>query len=674
MANMAWKIHGFLLIFLVNNFVWAQKKVDTSSDSTVIVAKSAPEIPVLDFPNVNKIPYYYNEAELEGIKAAMKAHDTEKWYRTLRDYVGNFGIQNFYKDTKMLWDLARLADSTGREEEGILLYKLVLKHNRKDIDLNKVQQEFDSIAGYEKNQYVPLDYYYDLVDYRKEVDTLQPPRGILINMGYEINSEFSDYGPTLNVRDSILIFTSKRDVLKESLDDRVNEDLFMSRKDKGGWTEAKPVEELNTIFNEGSACLNKDGNQMYFSRCNAPDTYGNCDLFVATMQPNGKWGEVKNLGTNVNSIGWDSHPSLSHGDDTLYFASDRMGGFGLSDIWFTIRDKKGNWGEAQNAGPFINTKNNEVSPFIHSKYNVLYFSSNGHLLNFGEFDIYKSYRYGNFWGEPKNIGPLVNGKGSEFYFTIDADSKNLYYAKSIEEDMNNLDLYSFPLPMEAQPLATAQLTGSVMDIDTKDPFTSGIVSIIDLDNGIEVAPKKLSPKGTFEFDLINKSKYLIIIQSNQFFRIEEIFTLIGNTQINKYTQSISSRMEFKSIEFDNKSADIKPSMFGDLDRLSQFLLDNPDFKLKISGHTDSYGTAEYNLDLSQRRAQAIMDYIVYFGQVSRARIAAQGYGSSMPIIPVEQSDFDRQLNRRVEFELYRPSLQELEETRMLEKVEKPTDW
>ena len=133
-------------------------------------------------------------------------------------------------------------------------------------------------------------------------------------------------------------------------------------------------------------------------------------------------------------------------------------------------------------------------------------------------------------------------------------------------------------------------------------------------------------------------------------------------------------MEFKSIEFDNKSADIKPSMFGDLDRLSQFLLDNPDFKLKISGHTDSYGTAEYNLDLSQRRAQAIMDYIVYFGQVSRARIAAQGYGSSMPIIPVEQSDFDRQLNRRVEFELYRPSLQELEETRMLEKVEKPTDW
>jgi outer membrane protein OmpA-like peptidoglycan-associated protein len=115
-------------------------------------------------------------------------------------------------------------------------------------------------------------------------------------------------------------------------------------------------------------------------------------------------------------------------------------------------------------------------------------------------------------------------------------------------------------------------------------------------------------------------------------------------------------------------------MYGDLNKLGQFLLDNPDFKLRISGHTDSFGTPAFNLDLSQRRAQAIMDYIVYFGSVPRARIEAEGYGSTMPIVAIEQSDLDRQLNRRVEFELYRPSLAELEEMRMLEKVEKPSDW
>jgi len=394
---------------------------------------------------------------------------------------------------------------------------------------------------------------------------------------------------------------------------------------------------------------------------------------VASLQEDGTWGNIQNLGSHINSNSWDSHPSLSHSGDTLYFSSDRIGGFGMADIYFTYKDKKGKWSEAQNAGPYINTRNNEVSPFFHPTYDVLYFSSNGHLLNFGEFDIYKSYRYGRFWGEPVNIGPLINGEGSEFYFTIDANSEYLFYAKSIENDMANLDLYSFPLPMEAQPGAVAKLYGSVYDIETQDPFAEGIVTVIDLQNGIEVAPKKLSPQGTFEFNLINNNRYLLIIQSSEFFRIEEFFTLVGNMEISKYTKAISSRMKFKSIEFDLESAEIKPTMFYDLDKVSRFLLDNPDFKLRISGHTDSYGTPEYNLQLSKDRAEAIMEYIIYFGNVPRARVDAEGYGSTDPIVE-EITEEDRQLNRRVEFELYRPSLKELEEMRMLEQMEDVKDW
>ncbi len=668
----------FLLIYAIlaccRHQGFSQKQMETDGDSTVIrTLPGDPGRPVIDFRNINEIPYFYDKKELRKIKNYESRGDIQQWYSALYDYISNFGIQNFYKDTEMIWDLAKLSEQLGKKQESIDLYKLVLKHHRQDIDIHQIQQHFDSIAGYERDQYVSLDYYYELVDYRKEVDTLQPPRGVLLNMGHLVNSKYSDYGPSLNINDSVLFFTSKRNDYEVALDVRRNEDIFYSHKDEYGWIDAEPLKEINSIFNEGSACISKDGRYLFFSRCDAPDTYGNCDLFAAEMMDDGKWGNVTNLGSHINSNAWDSHPSLSHTGDTLYFASDRIGGFGLSDIYYTYREKSGEWSEAKNAGPFINTRDNEVSPFYHPVHDVLYFSSNGHLLNFGEFDIYKAYRLGRFWGEPKNIGPLVNNEGSEFYFTIDAESKNLFYAKSIENDMENLDLYSFPLPMGAQPLATATLTGSVADMETNDPFTSGIVTVIDLENGIEVAPRKLSPQGTFRFNLINNTQYLLIIQSSEFFRIEEFFTLVGNMEINKYTESIASRMEFESIEFDLESSDLKPSMFTDLDKLAIFLLDNIDFKLRISGHTDSYGTPEYNLKLSKERAEAIMEYLVYFGNVPRARIEAEGYGSTQPIVE-ELTEEDRQLNRRVEFELYRPSMQELEEMRMLEQMEESSDW
>ena len=201
------------------------------------------------------------------------------------------------------------------------------------------------------------------------------------------------------------------------------------------------------------------------------------------MLPDSTWGNVHNLGKQVNSNAWDSHPSLSLTEDTLYFASDRLGGFGLSDIYYTVKNKKGEWQKARNLGPIINTRNNDVSPFYHHLHNVLYFSSSGQNLNFGGFDIYKSYKSeGGWWKEPQNIGPLINGPGSEFYFTIDKKSQNLYYARSTENNISNLDLYSFPLPMEAQPLAITKFTGKLTNEDTGLPYY-GVVSVIDLENG-----------------------------------------------------------------------------------------------------------------------------------------------------------------------------------------------
>src|SRR5690606_20497767 len=254
----------------------------------------------------------------------------------------------------------------------------------------------------------------------------------------------------------ILLFTSKRNQrLANGIDPEPDEDLFMSKRWGSFWSAAAAISGLNSSANEGSPCLTRDGKTMYFSRCGARDGLGNCDLYSATLQSDSTWGDIKNLGPNVNGISWDSHPALSHTEDTLYFASDRIGGFGLSDIWFTYELDNGNWAPAQNAGPIINTRNSEVSPFYHPAHNILYFSSNGQLLNFGEFDIYKSFWTENGWSDPANIGPLVNKEGTEYYFTIDYNSGFLFYARSADGNLDNLDLYSFPLPMEAHPLATS---------------------------------------------------------------------------------------------------------------------------------------------------------------------------------------------------------------------------
>ena len=602
------------------------------------------------FPNLNRVPYYYHKKQINGIRKLAQQSDSEKLYERLFPYVRDFGVTNFMKDNRLLWKLAQLEEQQGDTTAAIAIYKLVLKHYAEGMEAQMAQQSLVDFGIEQKEDYVPLTYYYELVEYRKEIDTLRPPRGVYLNMGDGINSTSEDYGPALSASNDLLLFTSKRHKRSSGLKEVDNEDLMMSARDGEDWLPATPLAGINSPYNEGSACLSPDGSTLFFARCNSPDGSGSCDLYVSSRQEDQLWSTPKNLGKHINSSAWDSHPSLSRTGDTLFFASDRLGGFGLSDIYYTHKDNQGQWVRPKNVGPVVNTRNSEVSPFFHPEHNVLYFSSDGHLLNFGEFDIYKSYRYRNIWNEPKNIGPLVNGEGSEFYFTIDAQSQNLYYARSVENKMANLDLYSFPLPMEAKPTATINLDGSLVNSETGEPFSSGIVSIIDLDNGVEVAPKFLRPDGTFSFKLINNNNYLIIIQGDEFFRLEEVFFLSGDKTFNFETMPISSRIQFSNMEFENGKADIKPEMFANLDKIINFLMDNPAIHLHIEGHTDSDGNPELNTKLSQARADAIRRYLIDFGKVDPVRVKATGYGSSRPIVE-EKTAEDKKLNRRVEFNI-----------------------
>ena len=648
---------SLLLLFSINcadaQFKSRKKKKDLVVEIDTLAIDT--EFNIYDFKNVNRIREYFNKPKLQRIVELEKEKKWHDLYYALKDYVKNFAIRNFYVDTYWIWRLAKLTELYGTEEEAKSLYKLALRHHHQGIDIQEIEIYYDSLNTQITDLYVPLDYYYKLVEHRKSIDTLRPPPGILLNMGRRINSRKADYGPTLGLDDDVLIYTSQRNESKIGLDFYENEDLFFSTKQNGFWTLSEELKAINSEYNEGSACLSRDKKTLYFSRCESPLSVGNCDIFMATMQEDSTWGNIQNLGFNVNSISWDSHPALSHTEDTLYFASDRIGGFGLSDIYFTFKDKNGSWTKAQNLGPVVNTRKNDVSPFYHPIHHVLYFTSNGQLYSFGEFDIYKAYNKEGKWSEPVNIGPLVNGPGNEFYFTIDSDSRDLYYSRSATRDMEKQDLYSFPLPMGANPNATTKVSGSLTDSLTGKPFT-GIVSIIDMDDKVEVAPKYLKADGSFEFDLVNNRNYLLVIQGDEFFRIEEMFYLEGPRDFKKLTEPIASRVKFESIEFDIGQSDLKTEMYGDLNKIVNFMYDNPDFFLKISGHTDSFGAAATNLMLSKERAKTIRDYIVIFGGVYEERVMHEGFGSEQPLVE-EVTEADKKLNRRVEFEIYRPAVE-----------------
>lgn len=674
------------------------------------------------FPNINHKPYFH---DANALKQIAKYEKKQNWYeaqKALKAYVSNFGVQNFYKDTDLIWKLGRLTELLGNNTIAKVYYRLALKHHRGN-NVRAYQLYYDSVARNDKNYYVPVEDFFTKVDAKSQVDTLVIPEEYNTSMGYTVNSDFNDYGPALSANDSLFLFTSKRH--RDNLvSGKYNEDLFYAfRYDSTSWDYANPLKSINTKYNEGSPCLSRNGRFLYFSRCDSPEGYGNCDLYMAEFQI-GENGDTlaiytKNLGPTVNSITWDSHPALSTTEDTLYFASNRIGGFGMSDIYFVHKlykktwttskflglsteerenlynqgyfiDKKGYyiWSKAKNVGPDINTNRSEVSPFYRTyttkdniAIDILYFSSNGQIGNlgfletsnlkdFGTFDIYKSYKLPraytsyDFWYEPKNTGPLINNTNSdEYYFTIDSKFVDFYFAKqdttirSYREEWSgdtllkfipNMQLHTYMLPMEAQPEALISFSGSVTDSLTGEAL-EGIFTIIDLDEGIEVAPQYIRDDGSFQFDLIKDNNYLIIITGKNFFTIEEKILLKGDTTLNFKTPKYK-KWKFENVVFEGGSSDIKPSMHGDLAKLGIFLNDNPSIKLRISGHTDSEGNADNNKRLSQDRADAIKKYLVDTRRISEDRIQAIGYGSTKPLVE-EKTEEDKQTNRRVEFEL-----------------------
>jgi OmpA-OmpF porin, OOP family len=472
-----------------------------------------------------------------------------------------------------------------------------------------------------------------------------------------VNAFVMQYFPVLTADQEQLIFT--RRMGGGPGDD---EDLVISRKNtRGRWTEPESLSKnINTDLNEGTCTISADGRKLIFTSCVGRQGYGSCDLFQ-TVRIGEEWTKPQNLGPNVNSAEWESQPSLSADGRTLYFISDRRGGLGRRDIWVSNLNEKGEWSRAKNVGRPVNTVYDEISPFIHVNNRILYFASNG-LVGFGGYDIYFSERdTSSAWSSPKNIGSPVNNHEDQFSLFVTADGKRGYYSHEEVKDAGytSSKIFEMVIPEENQiRYKSNYVKGIVRDAKTDEPLAATI-ELINLEtNETESLVSSDSVSGAYlivltqgaEYALyVNKKNYLFKSLNFNYSALGDYEPITLDIDLEKAEEGTTAVLQ--NIFFDVDKFDLKDKSITELQKILRFLKENPLMRVEISGHTDNSGSDAYNVQLSQKRAQAVYDFLVSNG-IDSGRLIPKGYGSSHPLAE-NTSEEGRQKNRRIEFKLIR---------------------
>lgn len=468
-----------------------------------------------------------------------------------------------------------------------------------------------------------------------------------VNLGPEINSANDEYLPVSTADEGMLIFTRK--ILN-------NEDFYKSAKLKGQWTKASYLsKQINTAeFNEGAQSISQDGKYLFFTGCNRPDGMGRCDIYV-TQKKGDDWSKPFNLSAPINSSGWESQPSISADGHTLYFVSNRKGGYGGYDIWKCRVTEKG-WSEPENLGPKVNTAYDEQSPFIHPDDSTLYFCSNG-WPGLGNKDLFVSrLDKAGKWQKPENMGYPINSSGDENGMSITTSGGYAYFASNTLSGYGGFDIYMFELPEKARPHAVTYVTGSVIDAATRKPMEAS-VEIVDLATNQPVYQSKTSAtQGDFLVTLVTGRNYGLTIFKNGYLFSSENFSLAGreaNTpfkiEVPLNTIEIGKTAILKNIFFDSNRFDLKPESQSALQYLLNFMVVNPTVSIEISGYTDNSGNDAMNQKLSENRAKSVYQYLINHG-AKAAKLQYKGYGKQSPVAPNTTED-GRAKNRRTEFKI-----------------------
>jgi outer membrane protein OmpA-like peptidoglycan-associated protein/tetratricopeptide (TPR) repeat protein len=509
---------------------------------------------------------------------------------------------------------------------------------------------------------------------------------IITNLGRAINSPFHDYGPLLYPDGSAIIFTSNRKIVNSEINEATEnfENIFLSIAHDGSWTTPGALgPEINVEHHDAAASLSHDGKLLFIYY---EEGYG--DIYVSERIEN-EWGKPTPLNANINTQYWETSACISADGRRLYFASNRPGGYGELDIWFSERDGKGEWGKPKNLGPNVNTPGNEDSPFIHSDGVTLYFGSDAHP-GLGGTDIFRSEFKSGMWQKPVNMGYPVNTADYDNYFVVSEDKKTGYFASVREDGIGETDLYKIvfldpkpkvevviapPIPapdpvtkkdedfvdpilqMQKELQIGVSLKGKVLDADTGTPMGARLTLTNNEKNEVLAIINSNPQTGEFELFIPHGGNFGVSTEKEGYLFNSNNFNLPASYELQELEigifmvkAEIGSKVVLKNIFFDIGKAELKQESVTELENIRELLDKNPSLKVQINGHTDNVGEATYNKTLSQRRARSVVDYLIQNG-VDANRLAAVGYGEERPLVSNDDEADGREINRRTEIEI-----------------------
>jgi len=477
----------------------------------------------------------------------------------------------------------------------------------------------------------------------------------LIPLGNQVNTPYNDMMPALTADESMLIFTVDIPLNESKPYSQYNrqEDFFIARKKGERWQAAENMgPPINTAGNEGALSISADGTVLVFASSNLPDGFGSTDLYTSNLK-NGKWSTPVNLGDSINTKHWESQPSISSDGNRLYFISNRPGGSGKMDIWYSEKNESGQWKAAVNLGETINTKEEENSPFIHHDGRTLYFGSTGQI-GFGGFDLYKVNVSGaNLLSDVMNLGSPINTEKNEEFLIINTRG-NLAFLSSERTGSRNKDLYYFEIPQAVRPDPVSYVSGRVYDASGNSPLVASF-TLVDLSTGKTIIESQSNEQGNYLVCLPSGKDYAFQCAKEGYlfysanFKLDEETKAADPFQLDIPLQPVQTGKSviLRNVFFATNEYLLDPKSELELNQLITFMNENPGIKIEIGGHTDNQGNQSYNQLLSENRAKSVFQYLINHG-ISSQRVSYKGYGMSMPIRE-NDSEEGRAFNRRTEF-------------------------
>ena len=511
-----------------------------------------------------------------------------------------------------------------------------------------------------------------------------PVKVSIVDMDESINSEFPDYAPTIAANESFMVFTTRRPEKNNNpglaQDLEYYEEIHIARKVDGKWQPSVNLgDPLNTSFHNASVSLSPDGTEMFMYK----DENGG-DIYESDILPDGNWSKPKRLNGFINSPYLENSATVTLDNKQFFFVSNRPGGYGGSDIYTATQNKRGEWGQVRNIGPAINTSRDEEDVYISVKGNHLYFSSNGHA-GMGDLDIYRSTfdSLKQQWLEPVNMGYPLNSVENDFYFTLNGDEQYAYISSVREETKGDEDIYRVdlsewqPIPskelmatqlelastkgsepavpistvstLESAPIST-ELILKAIDAETRQPIPATVFLVNEKREEVSLA---ISPDGTYRYPISSnvKTKLLINVSAVGYQSYSSIVHLLGQSKSpDTILEEVAlKRTAQKNFQLMNLYHDINKAESRneeDLLMVLQWMKENPSTKVSITSFTDNMGGEAFNLELSKKRAEVSKKFLINRG-ISESRIRAVGLGEAQP--RGNNGDYlGRKLNRRSE--------------------------